>query len=77
MMILTCSHCFMPATADTWVPSGKCRACLVGHSESGNECAWCLSSLRIEPRAGDSHGICAVHELELLAELNARLGAKP
>jgi hypothetical protein len=68
--LLTCQRCLEPLTSETpagtWINTGQCRRCLIARSESGNECAWCLSEFGIEPRVNDSHGICRRHERELV-----------
>lgn len=65
-------------SADDFVYSGKCGACLgrysrlVGKSASGNDCSWCLDAYRIPADPRESHGICARHLAGLKAEIEAR-----
>lgn len=39
-------------------------------------CAWCLKSQGIEPRAEDSHGICAEHAAQVAEQSRARRAAR-
>lgn len=75
-MTLTCNRCGQTTGLDTpyrtWIATGRCRACLIGRSESNNECSWCLEEFQIEAKPGESHGICARHSDEMDSRIASR-----